>query len=112
MKYLKQLWAWIVSLITTVVEKVIGFINWIKDHYTPSEATVLKIMTAIIIVLSLIIFIGSDRAFEPGPTTLRDPAGVVTDATMSADLAAVCNAEQPAFSLTVDGQTIELFISE
>jgi hypothetical protein len=112
MKYLKQLWAWIVSLITIVVEKVLGFTKWIKDHYVPSEATALKIMTAIIIVLSLIIFIGSDQAFEPGPTRLVDPAGKITDATMSADLAAVCTAQQPAFSLTVDGQVIELFISE
>ena len=112
MKYLKQLWAWIVSLITIVVEKVVGFTNWIRDHYTPSEATVLKIMTAIIIVLSLIIFIGSDRAFEPGPTRLVSTSDSVTDASMSADLAAVCSAQQPAFSLTVDGQVIELFISE
>jgi len=106
MKYLKLFFNWIVDFFRSLFWIVKRSVNEI------TETHVIAGMSAIIVVLSLIIFVGSDRAFEPGPTRLVDPAGRVEQATMAADLAAVCNAEQPAFSLTVDGQTIELFISE
>lgn len=112
MKYLKALWTWIVTFFQSVSDVITDLTDEVAYRFVQHERSLLIAMTVTVLILSLIILIGSDRAFEPGPTILTDRAGVVSDATMSADLAAICDSSQPAFSLSIDGQVIELFISE
>ena len=97
------LWNWILG----AAESVKGLA---RPLFTIQNGIVISI--SVNVVLALIIFVGSDRAFEPGPIRLVDPSRPELSATMGADLARICSQHDPVVRLTLDDQVIELFITE
>ena len=105
---------WIRDFFVTLCNWILGAAESVtglaRPLFTIQNGIVMSI--SLNVVLALIIFVGSDRAFEPGPIRLVDPTRPELSATMGADLARICSQHDPVVRLTLDDQVIELFITE